>query len=359
MQRIILHVDLDYFYAQVEELRYPELKGKPVAVCMFSGRTEYSGAVATANYKARELGVKAGMPIAFARQKSKDIVLLRADREYYEQVSERIMEILRGFSNRFEQVSIDEAYLDVSERAKGDFAEAEKIAREVKNRLMEEEKLTCSIGIGPNKLIAKMVAGTQKPNGLTAVKADEVEKFMRGQEIKDIHGIGPKTVEFLAEKGITSIEQLASTAIPDLREWFGENKGLMIHEKALGIDDDAVEEKPQKQFSRITTLKENTSDPEKIIEEARKLAIELGERAIKEKVFFRTVSITLISNHLEDMTRSKTLPSATQDREKIIEVSTELFRSFFEQHPDFIARRFGLRVSGFEEPKKQKSIFEY
>ena len=139
--RVILHIDLDYFYAQAEELRKPELKGKAVAVCMFSGRTETSGAVATANYAARSLGVHAGMPIAFAKKKAPQAVFLPADREYYSAVSERVMEILREESDRFEQAGIDEAYADVSEKCAGSFPEGRKLAKLLKERVFSEEKI--------------------------------------------------------------------------------------------------------------------------------------------------------------------------------------------------------------------------
>ncbi len=359
MSRVILLADLDYFYAQAEEIRKPALKGRPVAVCMFSGRSEFSGAVATANYAARALGVKAGMPIGLAKSKSPDIVLLPADREYYTTVSDRIMEILRSHADKFEQVSIDEAYLDVSERTKGDFAAAQKLAKELREKIFEEEKLTCSIGIGPNKLLSKMAAGVKKPDGLTVVMPKEVGKFLATQDISDLHGVGPKTIGVLSQNGIMAIKDLASAPPLQLQEWFGQNKGLAIHEKARGIDNSEVEGKASRQFSRIATLKENTSSPQKLIEESAKLAQDLCEKAIKEKVFFRTVSIILISNHLEDMTRSKTLPQATQEKEKIMETAEGLFNTFFAEKPEFVCRRFGVRISGFEEPKKQKSIFEY
>src|SRR3989344_2069120 len=142
MNRVILHVDLDYFYAQAEELRRPELRGKPVAVCMFSGRTEFSGAVAAANYKARELGVHAGMPIAFAKKKAPQAVFLPADRPHYEEVSNRVMELLREFSDRFGQVSIDEAYIDATERCGGSYIEGGKLPQEIRKRVLEEERRT-------------------------------------------------------------------------------------------------------------------------------------------------------------------------------------------------------------------------
>lgn len=359
MNRIILHIDLDYFYAQIEELRKPELKGQAVAVCMFSGRTEYSGAIATSNYKARELGIKSGMPITLAKQKVPELILIKADREYYETVSERIMEIFREHTDKFEQVSIDEAYLDVTKQANSNFVEARKTAETIKEQLKKEEQLTCSIGIGPNKLIAKMASSTQKPNGLTIVTLREVNDFLRGKRISDLHGIGPKTLESLTEKGIKTIPKLAETPIHVLQELFGENKGILFHEKALGIDESPVEERERQQYSRITTLKENTSSPEKLFEESRELATKLAKKVSEKKVYFKTISIILISDKLETISRSKTIERLSQKESEILEVSKELFRQFFTENPDFVARRFGLRISNFFEPQNQKSLLDF
>jgi len=359
MNRVILHVDLDYFYAQIEELRKPDLKGKPVCVCMFSGRTEFSGAVAAANYKARELGIHAGMPIAFAKKKSSELVLLKADREYYSLVSDRIMDLMREYADKFEQVSIDEAYLDITEKVNSSFAEARKIAEETKKKIFKEEKLTCSVGVGPNKLIAKMASSVQKPNGLTIVIPNEVKDFLRGQRIKDLHGVGPKTVELLAEKGIKTILQLAETPARELQELFGENKGVMILEKALGIDENGVEERKRQQFSRIKTLKEDTSSPEKLFEESKPLAMELSKRSIEKKVYFKTISIILISGKLESITRSKTIELPTQKEEEILKIAKELFENFFTEKSDFVCRRFGLRISNFPETKNQKTLLDF
>ncbi|HLC92680.1 MAG TPA: DNA polymerase IV [archaeon] len=359
MNRVILHVDLDYFYAQTEELRKPELRGKPVIVCMFSGRTESSGAVAAANYKARELGVHAGMPIAFAKKKAPNGVFLAADREHYNEVSSRVMDILREYSDKFEQVSVDEAFVDATERCRGSYIEGSKLAGEIKKRVLEEEKLTCSIGVGPNKLIAKMASGVKKPDGMTLVTPGEVKAFLRSKRISDLHGIGDKTVEALAQKGIKTISELASADIAQLQEMFGENRGPSLREKALGIDESPVEEREKQQYSRIVTLKEDTSEPKKLISESEKLADELAAKSIEKKVMFKTISILLISDKLESVARSRTIEVPTQSKSEIIKVASELFKEFFEQNLKFVARRFGLRISNFSEPKKQKSILEF
>src|SRR3989338_7985132 len=150
MSRVILHLDLNYFFAQCEEIKNPSLVGKPVIVCVFSGRTEDSGAVASANYQAREFGVKAGMPIVFAKRimKDKGAYFLPPDRDYYSQASEKVMKILEKHADILEIRGIDEAYLDVTKRTDGDFDNAEKLATDIKKELRSKEKLICSIEIG-------------------------------------------------------------------------------------------------------------------------------------------------------------------------------------------------------------------
>jgi len=161
-QRIVLHIDFDYFYAQCEEIRTPDLKTKPVVVCMFSDRGGDSGAVATANYTAREFGVKSGLSILSAKQMLKnrtDSAFLPADFEYYSDMSEKSMNIIKKFADVFEYVGRDEAYLDVSEKVELDFTKASHIAQQIKNEVRGKTKLTCSVGISPNKLLSKIASG--------------------------------------------------------------------------------------------------------------------------------------------------------------------------------------------------------
>src|SRR5579864_952021 len=170
--RTIIAVDLDYFYAQCEEVRDPSIRGKPVVICVFSGRTKESGAVSTANYVARGLGVKSGMPIALAKkilQKDPESVFLPMDIEYYGEVSDRIMELIRSHGDKFEQASIDEAYLDVTNLSHSNYQEAGVIGRKIKTEISAKEGLTCSIGIAPNKLMAKMAVDSKKPDGFAMI----------------------------------------------------------------------------------------------------------------------------------------------------------------------------------------------
>lgn len=190
-------VDLDYFFAQCEERRNPIIRDKPVVVCVFSGRSEDSGAVSTANYVAREYGVKSGIPIFLAKKKleNADAVFLPVDHEFYDQVSDRIMTILKGYADSFEQVGVDEAYLDISQKTGGDFDVAKELARKIKTDVKSQEGISCSVGIGSNKLVAKIASDIQKPDGLTAVRAEEVEGFLAPLAVDRLIGVGRKTSE--------------------------------------------------------------------------------------------------------------------------------------------------------------------
>ena len=176
--RVIFHIDFDYFFAQCEEIRNQSLKTKPVCVCIFSDRGADSGAIATANYIARKNGVKSGMPIRFAKarlRQNPDAVFLPADFPYYVDISQKAMEIIKSYADVFEYVGKDEAYLDVTKRSENNFQKANHLAQQLKNQIRTEVKMTCSIGISTNKLVAKIASGFKKPDGLTVVEPHDIE----------------------------------------------------------------------------------------------------------------------------------------------------------------------------------------
>ena len=184
--RIVFHIDFDYFFAQCEEIRKPELKSKPVCVCVFSDRGGDSGAIATANYNARKFGAKSGIPIIFAKkrlQDHKDAVFLPVDFDYYKSLSEKGMEIMEKNGDVFEYVGKDEAYLDVTKKVNGDWMKAEKLASDIKKEIKDKVNLTCSIGISPNKLVSKIASDFQKPDGLTLVIPEKVDMFLQIDKI--------------------------------------------------------------------------------------------------------------------------------------------------------------------------------
>lgn len=356
--RIVLHVDLDYFYAQCEEIRKPELKGKPVAVCIYSGRTEDSGAVSTSNYEARKLGIKSGMPIAFAkRNATQDTVFLRADIEHYEAVSIRIMSFLHTFTQLMEQASIDEAYLDVSQSVK-DYGEAAEIGSRIKSGLLSAEKLTCSIGIGPNKLISKMAAGVNKPDGLTVVTPDQIEPFLSPLPVGKLFGVGRVTEKKLNDEGIETVEQLREIPLEELRRTFGHGMGLWLHNSSLGIDDEEVAERKREQYGRIATLKEDTRDPGVLNETADTLLKDVIEMAAKDGQSFKTLTFIGIMDDLSTRSKNRSFQDFTDDIESCRRIMPQLIEEFLAEHTRSL-RRMGVKVSNLGEKKGQKMLSDF
>lgn len=360
MNRIILHIDLDSFFASAEEVRRPDIRGKVVVVCVYSGRTPDSGAVSTANYKAREYGIRAGVPIKIAKEKARglDAVFLPVDKQYYQEVSNRIMDLIEEQGDRIQQASIDEAYLDVSTKADESWITAKKLAEKIKKKILDQEGLTCSIGIGPNKFVAKMASDFRKPDGLTLVRPEYVKEFLKDIPVIKLHGIGPKTASALEEMGIERAGQLASVDQAVLEEKFGANKAKLLFEKALGVDDSPVERQEKKQLGRMGTLQEDTRDPDRVMEKIKELALDLRERIKEKKVRFRTVSVIFVSTRLEDHSRSATIPE-TDDLEPALDATRKLVESFLSENPDMVIRRCGIRVSNLEYGGGQMTLEDF
>lgn len=360
MSRIILHLDLDSFYASLEELRNKEIIGKPIVICVFSGRSEDSGAVSTANYKARELGIKSGMPISRAKllAKDKDVVFLPIDKEYYSIASQRIMELLEEEGDTIQQVSIDEAYLDITEKSDGSWENAKKIAEEIKNKIREKENLICSIGIGPNKLVAKIASKHKKPDGLTIIKDSDVKEFFENLPLSKLHGIGNKTIEPLNQLGIKSVKDLANWNLQFLENSFGTNKAKKLQDIARGIDDSLVEQRDKQQISRLGTLKEDTDSIEIIFDKMKELLVDLSKKIQQDRVLFRTISIITIDSYLKMQTRSETI-TETDNFEKIIPIFRSLIEKFLQENTGIKLRRIGVRVSNLVYKKQQKTLIDF
>jgi len=360
--RVIMLVDLDFFFAQCEERRNPSIRDKPVVVCVYSGRSEDSGAVSTANYIARKYGVKAGIPIYLAKKKLKDVdaVFLPVDHEFYDEVSEKIMRILRSHADRFEQVGIDEAYLDVSRKVNGDFEQAEKLAKKAKDEVKAHEKLTCSIGIGPNKLIAKIASDIKKPDGLTVVKPEQVESFLSPLPVSSLIGVGRKTEEKMVAMGIRTVRDLAEYDAQRLIEAFGRNLGTYFHKASIGIDDEPVQERSGvESISRISTLKKNTRDLELITEKTNHLCDQVYEHLAQSGLSFKSVGIVAVMTDMSILSRSETFENPTDDLEVLKKTAKELFERLLKES-ELEARRVGVKVFNFvkkQEEQKQLTSF--
>ena len=360
--RVVMLVDFDYFFAQCEELRNPALKDKPVVVGVYSGRTEDSGAVSTANYVARKFGVKSGLPLYLAKKRLKgtEAVFLPVDYEFYEQISEKIMQVLRSYVDSFEQTSIDEAYLDVTQKVRGGFEAAGDLAQKIKNDVKCQVGIVFSVGVGPNKLVAKIAADSQKPNGLTVVKPEEVQHFLSPLPVNRLLGVGRKTTAKLNELGIETVGALARYDVQKLMDIFGKKLGAYFHNAAKGVDNQPVEETDEPvSISRISTLKENTRDLMVVLKKTDQLIEDIHEDVVQRNITFKQVAVIAIMTDLSIRSRSKMLESATSDAEGLRRAVRELFEKFLGESKLEI-RRVGVKISNFaKEEVEQKRLTSF
>ena len=360
--RIVFHIDFDYFYAQCEEVRSPELKTKPVCVCVFSDRGGDSGAIATANYTARKYGVKSGIPIAFARKRleeRKDAVFLPVDFEYYTEMSEKAMEIMKEYADIFEYVGRDEAYLDVTSRIEGDFIKASHLAQQIKNSIRDKIKLSCSIGISQNKLISKIASNFQKPDGLTIVSPERVEIFLDQLKIRAIPGIGGKTEKIFSEMNLETIQDLMKLDVFTLNNKFGRKSGTYIYNAVRGIDNEPVKEKEGRiQYSKIMTLKKDSKDPQFLLENIRELCKEVHTVVRKNNQMFKSVGIHFVQSDLSNKSKSKMLRNPTTSLEELQKNVEQLLTDALENQTITI-RRMGVKVAELSEVQGQSDITNY
>ena len=304
---------MDHFYTAVEERERPELKGKPVVVGANPKEGNGRGVVSTSNYIARKSGVRSGMPISRAWRLCPEAVYLPPNFPLYIKVSNEVMEIARRYADKFEQWGIDEAFLDVSERVR-DFDEAKVLAEEIKREILKEEKLTCSIGIGPNKLVAKMASEFQKPDGLTVVKEGEVEAFLAPLPVRKLLWVGRKTEAKLKGMGINTISDLARFDPTALSAMFGV-MGTQMYLMAHGIDRSEVEERTEvKSMSHETTFEEDEDNANIVLAALDELSEEVCKEAVSQNLFFKTVTIKVRYENFETHTHGKTLPFFLRSR---------------------------------------------
>jgi DNA polymerase IV (archaeal DinB-like DNA polymerase) len=360
LTRVVGHLDLDYFYAQVEELENPSLKDLPVLVCVYSGRTEDSGVVSTANYRARELGVRSGIPISLAKKRlaGKEAAFIRMDREKYETYSERVMEILRDSVDVMEQTGIDEAFFDVTKRSNGSFDLGTKLAAAIKTRILERERLTCSVGMAPNKIAAKLASDFKKPDGLTVITPAGLSEFMKPMPVEKLYGIGSKTAKALQEIGVSTIGDLARKDFSQLRDVFGQKLAVYLHNSASGEDEEPVVERGEAtQISRIITLRRDSQDASEIMPQLASALADIHRRTVEKGVFFRSVSVIGILKDLSIRTRTKTLEAPTSEPATLEHAALELLSSLVGEVGEM--RRVGVRVSDLQESKEQSSLSEF
>ncbi len=361
MNRIVGHLDLDYFFAQVEEVENPSLKNLPVVICVYSGRTDDSGVVSTANYIARGYGVRSAIPIVLAKKKleATGATFIPLKREKYETVSERVMEILRSRVDVVEQTGIDEAYFDVTTGSQSDYESATNLATEIKRDILVAEKLTCSIGIGQNKVIAKMASDFRKPDGLTMIRPDETTDFLTSMSVDKLPGVGSKTARRLGELGVTTIGELSRMELDSLEESFGHKIGIYLHNASRGTDEEPVLERSESsQISRIITLKTNSRNTNEILSQLLPAIEDISKRILERKVSYRSLSIIGIYTDLSIRTKSKTFEIPTNDSETLKRQSRELLEELAGSSTMKI-RRAGVRLAELKSIAEQRSLSDY
>lgn len=359
--RIIAHLDIDAFFAAVEERDEPRFRGLPVVVGANPLGGGGRGVVSTANYKAREYGIRSAMPISRAWRLSENarmagkpgVVFLGVNSEKYAEVSWRIRGIILEHLSYIEQASVDEFYLDyevfLQKYENGrKYEKAEETCKKIKREILKREGLTCSVGIGPNKLVAKIASDFRKPDGLTLVLPEEVESFLNPLSVRAIPGVGPKTEAVLQEKGVKIVSDLKKFSLEELGNTFGK-WGVDLYYKARGVDESVVcEDREVKSVGEQETFLEDTSDVNYILERFRVLS-ELVLARLKREGFknFRTIVIIVRFFDFQTVSRTRTLPRATSSTKEMYFEAMKMVLPFLDgrENPQKkLIRLIGIRV---------------
>ena len=310
--RRILHVDMDAFYASVEQRDRPELHGKPVAV---GGAPDKRGVVAAASYEARAFGVRSAIPMSRAVRLCPSLVIVRPDFLKYRSVSQQVFELFRTVTPLVEPLSLDEAYLDVTENAWGETL-GMNVARRLKTEIREKTGLTASAGVAPNKFLAKIASGWQKPDGLTVIAPERVEHFLQGLPVDALWGVGPVTAARLKERGIEKLVDVRTADVAVLRETVG-SLADWLQELARGHDDrPVVAEYEPKSSGSENTFERDLTDLHTIQDEISEMAGHAAAWLVRRELYARTVTIKVRYNDFTTITRSQS-EAATRDEENI------------------------------------------
>lgn len=349
MTRKILHVDLDAFFCSVELLRHPEYHGRPFVV---GGQPGSRGVVSSASYPARNYGIRSAMPTALALRRCPDLIILRPDHKTYLKVSHEVMELLRESAPIVEPISIDEAFLDVSDAHET----GEEIARYLERLIEGRFRLPTSWGVATNKLVAKIATEVGKPQGLVVVPAGEEADFLAPLPVDMLWGIGPKSKEILLRIGITTIGAIAALSERQLKELFGE-RGPELAAKAKGYDDRPVEEShTRRSISSEHTYPKDVSDETQLHRTLLIMSEELGGRLRHEGLAGTTVRIKVRWPDFNTITRQIRLDQPTDQDEEIYQTSLQLFQAVWKKGKK--VRLLGIGVSDLGSPMRQLHLFD-
>jgi DNA polymerase-4 len=336
---------MDAFFAAVEQLRHPELIGKPVVIGG-SGDPTKRGVVSTASYEARKYGIHSAMPLRIAYRLCPEAVFLPVDYDEYTRVSEKIKDILRSFTPLVEDVGIDEAFIDITDIG----MESEEIAKKIKKRIKKEVGLTCSIGIGPNKLIAKIASDIKKPDGLTIISEEDIKDRIWPLSVRKLWGVGPKTERRLNEMEILTVGDLVSVPLEGLAEEFGKSYGNYLYEASRGIDESPVITYWEpKSISRETTFQIDTDNWNVIAKNLAELTRDVVDTMKESGYKGKTVTVKIRFSDFNTYSRAKTLDNFSDSLEIIRKAAFEALRRIELKKK---VRLVGVRISGLKKIEK-------
>jgi len=359
MKRLILHCDLDCFFAAVEIRDNPELRGKPVIIGADPKEGKGRGVISTCSYEAREFGLHSGMPISQAFQRCPNGIYLKPNFNKYNLASSQVMEIVENYSQNFQQVGSDEAYLDLSDICIN-FNEAKEVAKEIQSKIRNNVGITISVGIAPTKSLAKIASDFKKPNGLTVFTPDNFKFLLKDKNITCIPGIGKKTKIKFVKKGIKTIGDIIKTPLADMITFFGKH-GDWIWKVANGLDNRKVMEfhASRKSISAERTFSTDTIDFNEILSKITEINKKIYRTVIKHHITYKTISLKIRFKGFQTYTRSKTLNYYIQDEHKVLKVILDLFKEFSNNKKK--VRLVGIKLSNLEKNirTRQKFILNY
>lgn len=348
--RKIIHIDMDAFYASVEQMDNPELRGKPIAV----GGAENRGVVSAASYEARKFGVRSAISGVLAKKNCPELIFVRPRFDRYKEISKKIHKIFRDYTDLIEPLSLDEAYLDVTKNKKGN-PSASLLAQEIRARIFNEVGLTASAGISINKFVAKIASDYNKPNGQKTVNPDEVISFLEQLPIQKFYGVGKVTAEKMFQLGIFTGLDLKSKPVEFLEKHFGKSGGF-YYNVVRGIHNSEVKSnRITKSVAAEHTFDINLSSEIFMLEKLEKIALELERRLKKHQISGKTITLKIKYSDFTQQTRSKTMPYFISDKALILETVKELL--YQEKMKDSV-RLLGISLSNLNTEIKKTIVVQ-
>ena len=352
--KVIVHVDLDAFFASVEQRDNPALRGKPVVVGADPKQGKGRGVVSTCSYEARRFGIHSAMPISIAYRRCPQAVFLPVNFEKYRRASKQVFEILYQFTPELEPISIDEAFLDIT-TSYHLFGSPFDVGLKIKERIRKQVGLTASVGIAPVKMVAKIASAHCKPDGLLEIKEAEIESFLSPLTINKLWGVGPKTQKALNVIGIKTIGDLAHTPLRTLQRLLGEH-GEQLYRRACGRDDrEVLVSDDAKSVSHEHTFEVDTRNRREICHALLEISERLSRRLRKEQLKAKTLTLKIRLKGFKTYTRCHTSAQRTSYTDEIYKTARSLFESFYKEGDD--VRLVGIRLTNFEDPYVLDSLF--